>query len=643
MSKGRVGNFVGLYRAILKDCSMYHPTLVAGFLRDLKRLESLSEKWGECIFLLHLPAAGKVFDSALETGRLPLTGLPLLGRINTRTNIPRLFQGLWLRVFSLDGCLKQDIDPNDIFFLRTLYFACKKFRRDCTPATVYATIKEFYDVDATLPPPSLLWDGDGRDLSRAECGSILDLCPARGDLFGMPKQHFESDRRLFDDVQHVADYIAGSLGEFFPHENRFRHGPGAVADIRTGVGYKYAFPSWSMRLEHVFPYSLFGTSDSGLGLGCDGRRSPPQLEVGSRLLTVPKTQKGPRLIATEPTCNQWCQQSVSSFLTDRIRHSFLGSSIDFRRQDLSGEDARASSRSGDRATVDLSAASDRLSCWLIQRLFRGNFSLLSAMIASRTRYLCNDVDKKMPSLHKLRKFSTAGSALTFPIQSIAFLMICAAAGRNLDSRRRGIQYYVRQVRVYGDDLIVPVAWVPRVKYILSRLYLKVNSAKTFWNGKFRESCGTDAFDGHIVTPAQILEFYSESKPSTLVSTVDVSNNLFFKGLWHAAEWVTSTIPHKERNLLRVVRRGSGSFGLESHSGFLSTSRNRWNTDTHTWEVQAFAVLAKRSVVSRHEGYENLLQYFTEDPSKSVLTDWASGVFSRSAPVIGRRWVQASLG
>lgn len=639
MPKGLVGRLSGLIAAVLKDISDFHPDLRLGFDRDLSRLDSLSSNHGERVYTLWLPALGKIFDQTLETGVLSTAGEPLTRPINTRTRIPRLFQGIWSLFIDDSGCLKQDIVPHDVLLFRTLLYVAKRYEMDCTPTVVYATTKEYYDVDQILPPASSIWRGDGSDLAVVRGWSLLDL-PALQPVLGRSVGD-RATEELLSLTQGIGDRVVSVLGEFLPQQHRFRHGPGAVSDLRTGKGYKYAFPNWSPRLNWMFPveeYAFSSMSDLGTDDGYGPSRIPSQ-EPASKLCVVPKTQKAPRLIAAEPTCNQWAQQSVRSFLTDAIKRSALGKSIDFSRQDLSGDLALSSSINRKFATVDLSAASDRLSCWLIERLFRANHSLLSAMVASRTRFLTNDIDVKSPRLYELRKFASMGSALTFPVQSISFYILCVAAGCYSDgvpmSRWRKVG---RQVRVYGDDLIVPVRWMPVIRRLFSLLYLKINQSKTFEEGFFRESCGTDAFRGYNVTPGQVRRFYDESKLTTLQGVVDSSNNLFKKGFVHASNYLLSPIPAGIRKLIPWVGMGSETFGLQTGSGFESQSRKRWNSNLHRWEYETLRFRAKGSNTARFEGFENLLQYFTEDPSSSLLlSDWESGNFSKTTTIVSRGW------
>ncbi len=614
MSKGLVGKLTGLACAILDDCAAYHPDASLGFGRDKTRIMSLSSNHGLSLYTIILPALGAHLDHALELGRLLRTQLPLTRQVGPENMVPRLFQGLWVRLFDEYGCLRQDIDSNDVALLRSICYFAKKYRLKCSDSNLFRTVKDFYYVDQSLPKSDPLWDSDGSSLLRWDLGSFKDRGFYDGEAESLFRDEQGPDSELLTLAQDCADRVAWVIGDYVPGDYGFKHGPGATSEFRRGESYKFDFPSWSDRLQRIFPADVFGVPNTPLlGDGWSDGMVFPGLETHSRLIAVPKTQKGPRLIAAEPTCHQWCQQNIRDFLNVRIRETWLTNSIDFSRQDLSGELARRSSHDGSLATLDLKEASDRLSTWVVQRMFRKNKPVLEALIATRTRYVYSDLDKTKPTLYKLRKFASMGSALTFPIQSLVFLTLCLAAGCKAEHRcasDRTLKELSRRVQVYGDDLIVPVSWVPHVQQILSDLFLKVNDRKSYWNGKFRESCGTDAFDGHVVSPTYVREVYDESKPSTLISIVDTCNNLFRNGLWQASAYLWSTVPERIRRLVPMVRVGSGVFGLESCSGFEYNGRIRWNTSLHRWEALSFRLKTVARETQRHEGTSNLLEFFT---------------------------------
>jgi hypothetical protein len=638
MNKGLVDNFLGLYRGILQDAAVYYPIHRKEFEKDYVRLETLSTNMGERLFTMALPALGKCLDKAFSSGRLDFGGIALSRSVNRRTLIPRLFRGFWSLMFADDGCLKHDIDPQLVQLFRTVLLCGKKYLAECPDTATFAAVKEYFDVEQQLPPAPDLWSGDGSELSGIGSESVIDLLPIHHGLFRSSPPN-GGDASLLRACQDVADRVSSLLGEFFPEEARFRHGPGAVSDIRTGRGYKYSFPSWTRKLQFVFPRELFGRS-GGDWENDSIYRDVPFSMVSSRLIAVPKTQKGPRLIASEPTCNQWCQQAVRHSLTNAIRRTPIGLSIDFSKQELSGELALTASKTGALATIDLSSASDRLSCFVVQRLFRSNLSYLRAFIASRTEYLQQTIDKKSPKLHKLRKFASMGSALTFPVQSLCFLMVCVAAGKiatDCPLDLNSLKGLLRQVRVYGDDLIVPVSWVPLVERLMTLLFLRVNRDKTFATGKFRESCGTDGYDGTIVSPTQVRRFYEESAPVTIQSVVDASNNFYQVGLWRASHFLLRSLPSWARALIPTVGLSSGSFGFKSAMGLQIHSKIRWSESLHRWEYRTLKFSTKADNTMKHEGFANLLQYFTEDPSGTSLISWESGVFAKPLVTMNQGW------
>ncbi|UJQ85415.1 MAG: putative replicase protein [Gulmivirus nemorisadaptatum] len=631
MTKSLEFDFLGLYDAILKDVVAYFPNDRKSVERDFTRLTLLHRTRGMPTFTMDLPALGKLLDKSLAKGLLDLEHANLSYRRRPGSRIPRLFQGLWLRLFDDYGSLKADIDPNAVFFLRTLLYCGKNLEWDCAPRYLYEATKEFFDIEAQIPPPSSFWDdgvGVPSDHSLPHLHDLVGQDLGSG-LFPSRDQAYEP---LLDAIQRSADRISGLIGIFCADDVRFRHGPGSVSDLRSG-SYKYRFPSWSPRLDTHFPYDRYGIT----GFDLMDRLQPDGLEYASleghsKLIAVPKTQKGPRLIASEPTANQWIQQGVRDFLYRRVAETPISLSLTFESQEPNQRLARVGSEDGAFATVDLKSASDRLSCYVVERVFRKNQPLLEVFAACRTRYMSNDIDHKRPSLIKLRKFTTQGSALTFPVQSLVFLAVVLGVGRYLEPRS-SYEELSRRVRVFGDDIVLPNSWEPLATKALSLLGLKVNQTKTFSEGNFRESCGMDAWRGHDVTPPHVTMKAIESDARTVASNVAVSNNFHKKGLWNAADWVRSTIRLGQKIL--VVGQSSGVFGFTSFGPAPIPSSIRWNEGLHRDEARALVVVAKAKRV-KQDTAASLLQYFTEEPDPYVK--YESGVAVAGVPGYRSAWV-----
>ncbi|UJQ85367.1 MAG: putative replicase protein [Leviviridae sp.] len=646
----------GLYSAILSDCRNTYPDDHPSLDLDESRLLALGRNRGLGFYTLDLPAMGKCFDIALSKGFLPLSKVPGFGALSKGSTIPKLFSGMWLKVFDHSGMLRSEPDINAILFLRQLLYAAKKLRITCDEKRTFDAVKEFFRIEAELRLPSLRWDEDdlgidhSRDLHLADSLRVGDnpgFQPAStcDDLFASGSV-VEPPPSLLDTIQQVADIVSSSLGWFDPLEWKTKHGPGAVADQKSGKS-KYAFPTWPAKLEAVFPLADFAFAN--LSMWADAINNESVVSKGfslheppARLIAVPKTQKGPRLIASEPTSHQWAQQAINDFLRSMVAESPIGPSISFRSQESSRDFALRASLSESHSTIDLSSASDRLSCWLVERMFRRNITLLRALHASRTRYLINEISDKSPKYVVLKKLAPQGAAFTFPIQT--YVYSCIVIGTMLHAidlpvTPSSIWRMARETRTFGDDMIVPKGVGETVIQVLEHLGFQVNRDKTFSTGKFRESCGMDAFAGYDVTPAYFLESYDRTRPGSVSSVIDASNNFYKKGFWCAASWIESTLPGHILKNMPVVRADAGAFGLASFTGNkVDHLKKRWNPNLHVEEVFVTRVKARVTKL-QDEGESALLQYFTEDPSPDII--WESGIAQRPESFIRPGWVPIS--
>ncbi|DAD52050.1 RNA-directed RNA polymerase [ssRNA phage Esthiorhiza.2_45] len=644
--------------ALLRDIALAYPALQDGLSKDFDRLALYCRSRGLAFFTLDLPNLDSLLVEALETGRLMLNG-PLSHRVSKRIKVPRLFSGLWLRVFDEDACLRQEPDVSAIFFLRQLCCLGKKIAVDCSTERLLASVEKYHDIERELRDPTFRWDSDelygGEDPAVRHLG---ELCIPIAEEGGSALQEAEGCKtqsseepavfdsglcRLLDQVQQVADLISEAIGPYDPisfsdemeSSGRglgFRHGPGAVSE-RLRSHEKSDFPNWPDKLQAVFPFELVGKT-----AGSDVDR-PSNVEEPSRLISVPKTAKGPRLIASEPTSHMWCQQGIREFLVDRLRGSLGTHFVDFHDQAKSGALVLQASLDRRLATVDLSDASDRLTCWTVERIFRRNVSLLTALHAARTRYMRDDISH-VPSLLKLKKFASQGTAVTFPVQSIVFLCIALGASLDGDISWQAIRRLRGQVRVFGDDIIIPRHGYERLVRIMDALQLKVNKAKSFVNGHFRESCGVDGYRGYDVTPVKPKTLVADS-PASCQAVVDTSNNLFNKGLWYASDSLGSLLPARLRRAIRIVgANDAGYSGLTSYSGsYEHHLAKRWNSRLHRYEVRVWQ-LSVRTRERPREGWSTLLDFFASKHSHEHARTVSSSVDTRKT-IAGLSWEPCS--
>lgn len=689
MSKCHVKELQNLWEGILEDATHAFPTLKDEFERDLSRLQGTVAHRGIRVFLEDLPAIGKHFDRCLSCGQYNASGLPLTKRRSETVVIPKFLGGLYLLVFHSSSLLKEEPNVEAIFFVRQLTLAFKKGKLACTTEANEKEVVAFFAVDSYLPEPDGFWQTTDCPISPSlheqnSCiGDVGHLCPVSTTTHSPGKQCegsaldkvafraplrrdvVDAERKVYQGfgkstlyrtrvqsspahlrkalsvllarLDFVSNLVTSTLGSYDPSRWKFRHGPGAVSEY-TGPANKYYWNNWSDALESEFPIADCGFhSYSSWADSLHSRGEVSSSELPSRMVCVPKTYSKPRLIAAEPSANQWCQQNIWHYFRDRCKSTWINNFVRFRDQkSLNQALCKKGSKDNTLATVDLSEASDRVTCHAVGQMFRGNPRLLNCLRASRTQVVSQNVTDKVPSEIRLRKFSTMGNACTFPVESLLFLSIAVATvltQRGLRPTKRNVESLFGEVAVFGDDIVIPVECRELFVEILGVLDFKVNDRKSFWTGRFRESCGVDAFGGVDVTPAY-WRIFNDGKPESLASTVGSRNNFYKKFLLSAADRLASTIPR--RLYVPTVHMRSGVFGLTS---FLGANVDGFKTRTNP-HLQRSEVLVTSLIGCQErlpiENDSALLQYFTEDPDP--LSKWSSGIPQRPKTKLRPRWV-----
>jgi len=220
---------------------------------------------------------------------------------------------------------------------------------------------------------------------------------------------------------------------------------------------------------------------------------------GNVLFTVPKNTEIDRVAAKEPDLNMFLQKGVG----DSFRRSLKRRGIDLNDQSKNRELARLGSLSGSLATLDLSSASDSVSCSLVELLLPPLwFSLLNSLRSPVTM-----IDGEE---HSNEMFSSMGNGFTFELESLLFYSIARSCAYLTGTS--GV------ISVYGDDIIVPHTLAEDLMWVLSVLGFSVNPEKSFWTGSFRESCGGHYDSGYDITP-----FYVRKPLSRLTDVIHVAN------------------------------------------------------------------------------------------------------------------------
>lgn len=227
-------------------------------------------------------------------------------------------------------------------------------------------------------------------------------------------------------------------------------------------------------------------------LGEDGViRVPIQSVPGARVAFVPKDGRSLRSIAVEPSLNVMLQLGVHEYIRKRL-HDYASTDIGDQtlNQKLSFLASKSSGLGGTMATIDLASASDSISIELVRELVPSSwFDWLNAIRCDR--FSLNG------ELITSEKFSTMGNGFTFALETLLFKALA-----------EGCISYVGCGGItscYGDDIIVPDECALLLTEVLKWCGLVVNSDKSYYHGPFRESCGTDWYEGRNVTPLYIRE------------------------------------------------------------------------------------------------------------------------------------------
>ena len=630
MLKSHVKELLFVYECLFKDIKCTYPTLQVSLDRDLETLGVLANERGLHLFCVDLPDVGKHLDRCVSEGKYSIAGLPLTKRCPKRIMYPEFLSGLWGLVFDQDGNLKGDADVEALLFMRQIYYVAKKVRLDCSEDLVMDEVREFHAIDLALPEPEQFWQSEGTHQSLETYFGF-----SRSPIY---KAHAYADPR-FDiflrKLDLVSNLLSSSLGPYRPSDWCFKHGPGVVSE-RKGFVNKYKFVNWSDRLEAVYPiadYGYYNYSSWGIGL-LEDRDEIGSKDPSSRLISVQKTLTKPRLIAAEPSEHMWCQQNIWHYFRTRVQATWIAKFIRFSDQTRNQELCRRASLLGTLATLDLSSASDRVSCHFVGQLFRSNLGLLDALKATRTRFVTQDLAHDVPSVIELKKFSTMGNACTFPVESIGFLAIILAAVatvRGIKVCEETLSSFEEEVAVFGDDLVVPQDSRELCCQALEALGFKVNASKSFWSGNFRESCGVDSYKGVDITPTYWRSLTS-NEPESIVSAVEVRNSFYMRGFWSTAEHIASTVP---RVAIPVVKTDSGVFGFKSFVGAcIYGFKRRINKYLHRDEVLVQSISSKRELVEIRDD-SVLLQYFTEKPEP--WQPWAGGIGQRPKLRLALAW------
>lgn len=550
--------------------------------RDYNTISGRVEDEGVSFLTITLTDFCRDLEKALDRGFVDHT---LFKAFAFREGLPKFLGGFLDLIFDRGtGRLLDNPSTVAMQSLRQITLFYGKVGLDCTPARVNAAIDKYVQCE--------------QDVRRAD----LLLSTRKGDIERFQKIGIQ----IFGDLFAAVDQRAYN-GELIP-----KHGSGATADGLKG-NLKYNQREWPNRLEEYFPSGQFLFTRWSLYDSNNVVRLEPGAERPVKVITVPKTLKTPRIIAMEPTAMQYAQQSLMEVIYEEVEENdFLRRLIGFQHQEPNQLMAQKGSLDGSLATLDLSEASDRVSNQHVLYLLSRFPHLNGAIQACRSR----KADVPGYGIKRLAKFASMGSALCFPIEAIVFTtVVFLGIERELKRplSRGDIQSLSRVVRVYGDDIIVPAEFVTSVVDTLESFGFRVGLHKSFWTGKFRESCGREYYDGVDISVVRCRKPfpYRRTDVLELISSVSLRNQLYLAGYWRTVRYLDRLIG----DIIPFPAVGPDSPALGKNS-FLGYEAQR--TDVHLQLPMVRAVRVRYSLPKNSiDGYSALLKVFLKRGDKPL--------------------------
>jgi len=273
---------------------------------------------------------------------------------------------------------------------------------------------------------------------------------------------------------------------------------------------------------------------------------------------VPKTALTDRPIEVQPSGSGYLQMGIGRMIRRRLKAVHCDLDHGWARN---AELARVGSRvdGDDIATVDLESASDSICLSLVNWLVPSQW--LFAMNSCRPRFLEDN-----GILVETERYSSMGNGYTFELESLLFWCICWAVIKDSGGSAKNLS-------VYGDDITIPVEHKDTLLEVFSFCGFQVNSSKTFWDYPFRESCGSNWYNGYDVTP---LRFTEESE--TLADYFSDLNRLrkqsrfekYFSRAW--------------RKILSFIPTGVRFFGppTDDSRGYIHAPFETWSQNVRTF-------------------------------------------------------------
>lgn len=591
---------VEIIAALLLDVHNVHGLVfnTRAYKLTLSKVRSRTRKEGLGFLTKTLPRLGKAFDKALASFA-PLNATELGFDAYPGCKFPRFLGELFSCVLQPDGTLLPHPCATSVRTIRQVLYLFYKYELPYCDEQVQQVLQKFERTEEDLSMVASTLDQLDLDVAAAKATSRRSFKPS-----------------TLVEVAREAQIVLSNVFAFFDPDNITpRHGPGAVA-TKQRLWDKFSWSNVSARITDVYPYDAYYCAS--LGHVCDrydSFRAVTEEDLPARVILVPKDSRGPRLISCEPVDFQWIQQGLGRAIVEHVERTALTRhNVFFTDQGPNQRGALLGSRTGRYSTLDLNEASDRVSLSLVRLLFPKHLH----------RYLeaCRSTSTELPDGRKipLKKYAPMGSCLCFPILALSVWAILTAGAPDEDTREG--------ILVYGDDIVVPTAYAENAMKLLESFGLKINRDKSCTSGLFRESCGTDAFQGINVTPVRLRTVWESSRsPEVYSSWIAYANSFYDRSYHHTYDYIVGKIfavygevPSNDMSLTCPSLRSVPQEHLPRKS---RSNKSLQKREWLVYDVQS------RPILHEMDGWSMLLRYFTEGSSSKPLFSIGSQSFGES--------------
>jgi hypothetical protein len=454
-------------------------------------------------------------------------------------------------------------------------------------------------------------------------------------------------------AQRIIRYTLGDISAFSNHITDYLTLTSGATASRPR---REAFPFKKLNIRNISCTPRAKPFIERLAADFGYKKTTFKVRTSNRVALVPKNWKTDRTIACEPDWNVPFQLAFDEYCKRRLSKK-LG--IDLSDQSKNQRLAKEGSVSGDYATIDLSAASDTIA-----------FNTVALMLPYEWfHYLCifRSPYGVMPDNTEIKfeKFSSMGNGSTFCIETLIFGALVKALSSRGD-----------HFSVYGDDIIIKTEYVDLLTEVFDYLGFSINKQKSFTSGPFRESCGTDWYDGVNVTPIYI-RHKMRGKPELIhlvnsLASVAIPNGELERFLLDLVDeeqlplvpWNESTIsgvwvdPHSAYSVGLIKThnekdRKKPSYQHPMFLGFVPKQGRKLVTDSRTlalWHLKRLGVTVKNHRHSfldayfvRHVDVADETCTLVPLPSHKYVRRWVAWIIpSQAAPVHLYRWSEALI-